>query len=210
MSKTLQKGDDKIQQICDILRLETLEPAKEEAARIVEEAKLRADNLIAEAKKEIAKLQASAKAQIDQERNVFESSLDQAGKMVLERLRQSIETKLLREDLFNEVEVKTSSAETISKIINALVDAIAKEGINSDLKAIIPHTVSIEELIGFLSENTLKRLRSDRIVVGDIKGGVQLKLMDKRITLDMTDKTLKALLLDYIGNAFRERLFVEA
>lgn len=210
MDKTLQKGEDKIQQICDILRLETLQPAKEEAARIIEEAKTRAEQMIAEARKEIAKQHAAVKAQIEQERNVFESSLEQSGKMALEKLRQSIETQLLSEDLFEEVESKTSSPETVAKIINALVEAIEKEGINSDLKAVIPHTMTVDQLTQYLTAKTLKRLRHDKITVGDIKGGVQLKLMDKRITLDMTDKTLKALLLDYIGNAFRERLFVEA
>jgi V/A-type H+-transporting ATPase subunit E len=209
MHKTLQKGDDKIQQICDQLRLETLDPAREEAKQIVDDASVKAEEIIAAARKEVERLHKDARNQIEQERNVFESSLEQASKMVLEKLRQSIEKQLLREELFTELENKASSPEVIAKIINALIDAIDKEGINSDLQATIPRAVSVQQLTQYLTEKTLNRLKKDNIVLNDIRGGVQLKLKDKRITLDMTEKTLQDLLVEYVGSAFRERLFVE-
>ena len=50
MTKTLEKGEDKIQKICDALRRETLEPAKAEAEqlRLVAEAKAEAYRKISE------------------------------------------------------------------------------------------------------------------------------------------------------------------
>ena len=49
--KGLETGKDKIQKICDALRKETLEPAKQEAREIVENAHLKADEILQEAKK---------------------------------------------------------------------------------------------------------------------------------------------------------------
>ena len=48
--KTLDKGKDKIKQICDVLREETIAPAKEEGQRIVRDAKAEADEIIAKAR----------------------------------------------------------------------------------------------------------------------------------------------------------------
>lgn len=209
MEKTLQKGNDKIQQICEKLRLETLEPARAEAQTIIEEAENRAKMMILEARKEIESLHKAARQEIEQERNVFESSLDQAAKLALEKLRQSIENKLLREDLMSEVTEKSSSKDVVAKLINALVMAIEKEGINSDLQAIIPKTISVDELTQYLTEKTLSKLKKEQIILGDLNGGVELKLKNMRMTLDISDKTLQSLLIEYIGSAFRERLFVD-
>lgn len=210
MHKTLQKADDKIQQICDQLRLETLEPAREEAQRIVEEAQARAEEILAKAHQEAQGIQQEAREQLEQERNVFDSTLEQAGKMVLEKLKQSISKQLFREELFAEIESKTAARDVVARIINALVEALDKDGIDSDLIAAIPKTVSADELAEFLTKKTLKRLSKESIVLSDIQGGVQLKLADKRMTLDMTDKTLQELLKEYVGSAFRKRLFIES
>lgn len=206
--KTLQKGEDKIQQICDKLRLETLEPAKHEAHQIIEEAKSRAEQIISDARLEVESYHEAARKQIEQERNVFESSLEQAGQMAVEKLRQAIENRLIREDLFTEVEQRSSAPDVVGKILNALIEAVEKEGISGNLEATIPAAVSVDELTAYLTEKTRKQLQKENIQIGGIKGGVQLKLRDKRMTLDMSEEVLQSLIRDYIGSAFRERLFV--
>ena len=47
--KGLESGKDKIQKICDALRKETLEPAKQEAREIVENAHMQASEIVTEA-----------------------------------------------------------------------------------------------------------------------------------------------------------------
>ena len=92
--KTLDKGQDKIQKICNVLRQETIEPAQKQAETIVAEAKERAHKIQVEAEKEAEKLHEDARAAIEKEKNVFDSSLSQAVKQSLETLRQEVETAL--------------------------------------------------------------------------------------------------------------------
>ncbi len=44
--KTLDKGKDRVEKIVKVLREETLEPAKEEAQRIIDEAKAEAERIV--------------------------------------------------------------------------------------------------------------------------------------------------------------------
>ena len=47
--KSLEKGEEKIQKICDVLRRETLEPAQLEAEGVIEQAKEKAAGIVREA-----------------------------------------------------------------------------------------------------------------------------------------------------------------
>ena len=82
--RSLEKGQDKIQKICDKLRHDTLEPAEEEAQQILKEARKKAESIKAEAERHAEQLVKQARGQIEQERNVFHSSLHQAAKQTIE------------------------------------------------------------------------------------------------------------------------------
>src|SRR3990170_4430527 len=99
MERTLEKGDEKIQKICDALRKGTLEPAQKEAERILKEAKAKAEQIIKEGHQEANRHLEEARAEIEKERNVFHSSLEQAGRQALEQLRQAIEYDLFSQEL---------------------------------------------------------------------------------------------------------------
>ena len=47
--RSLEKGRDKIQKICDKLRHETLEPAIEESQQLLVEARKKAESIVADA-----------------------------------------------------------------------------------------------------------------------------------------------------------------
>ena len=54
--KGLETGKDKVKKICDVLKRETLEPAKHEADEIVASARKKADEILADAHKEAKKM----------------------------------------------------------------------------------------------------------------------------------------------------------
>ena len=64
--KGLDNGKNKIQKICDALRVETLEPAKQEAREILENAHLQAADLIREAKDKMQSMIEATDREIDQ------------------------------------------------------------------------------------------------------------------------------------------------
>jgi V/A-type H+-transporting ATPase subunit E len=205
--KTFDKGQDKIQKISDELRKETLEPAKKQAATIVEEARKKAEDIIADGYKQVEKFLGDARTTVEQERNVFQSSLVQASRQSIETLRQNIENRLFNQQLDKVLEKHVVDPKVISNLINAIVEAVQKQGISANFSAIIPGVVSEEDINILLLDGVLKSLKEKSVVLGDISGGVQVKLHDKRLTVDISEKAIKELLAQHIRKGFRTLLF---
>lgn len=207
MAQTLEKGENKIQQICDALRRETLEPAKHEAENIVEKAKADAKKIVSEAQAQSAKLIEEAKTQIENEHKILHASLEQASKQCLEELRQNIEKKLFHEELHNIISQSTSNPELIVKLLEAIIHAIEKDGLSIDISAIIPSTISPDEVNLLLGQALLNKLKNGAVEIDGFKGGCKVKLHDKKFTLAITDESLLELLSNYVRKDFRRFFF---
>lgn len=205
--KSLEKGQDKLQKICDKLRRETLEPAEREAQQILEEARRKAEAIKAEGEHQVEQMIKQARGQIEQERNVFRSSLQQAARQAIEALRQEIEHKLFNEELQHVLEKQMGDPKVIADLINGIVQALEKEGLTTDLSVVISHSVSPEDVNALLIENVRKRLKGNPLEIGSFVGGVQVKLLGKKMTLDLTDQAVKELLAHHIRKDFRHLIF---
>ena len=205
--RSLEKGQDKIQKICDKLRRDTLEPAEVEAQQILNEARKKVELLKAEAEQHVEQLLKQARGQIEQERNVFHSSLQQAAKQTIEGLRQEIENKLFNEELQNLIEKQASDPKMIAEIINGIVKAVEKEGLNTDLTIVIPRLASKEDVSALLLDGVRKRLKGKPLEIGSFTGGAQVKLQGKKMTVDLSDQVIKELLANYIRKDFRKLIF---
>ncbi len=69
--KTLEKGKDKIQHICQVLKEETLKPAQDEAEKIIARAKKERDEILKGAGKNADKMLEAARECIEREKIVF-------------------------------------------------------------------------------------------------------------------------------------------
>lgn len=205
--KTLETGFDKVQKICDVLRQETLEPAKQEAQKIIADAHADAQQILKDAHQQAEKVMAEARRALEQERNVFQSSLTQAGKQSLEALRQAIEHQLFDSELHNLVTQQTANPQIVAKLIESIINAIQKEGLTADIAAIIPASVSAKEVNALLAGNILDKLKENSVSVGDISGGVKVRLENKKMTLDISDAEIESLLKRHLRKDFRTRVF---
>lgn len=207
MARTLEKGPNKIQEICDILKKETLEPAKQQAEAIIAEAKAHGLKIIEEAQLAADQLLEAAHRKIAEDKNVFQSALSQASKQALESLRQSIETRLFNDQLEELIQKHAASPQIITDIIQSLLKGIEKEGLSKDLSALIPKTASAQSINALLGQTTLAKLRNQSVEIGNFGAGAQIKLHDKKITLDMSDGAIKELLADFVQKDFRKLIF---
>ena len=207
MMKTLDKGQDKLKKICDELRKETLEPAQKEAQTIIEQAKEQAKQLIDQAEEQVKKMKFAAKQEIEQEKNVFQSSLAQATKQGLEALCQSVENRLFNEQLQTTVQKGMVDPHLMAKLVEALIKAIEKEGFSTDFSAVIAKHISEKEVNSLITKETLNQLKEKSVVLGGFEGGVQIKLNDKSLTIDMSDVAIKELLARYVRKDFRKLVF---
>lgn len=53
----------------------------------------------------------------------------------------------------------------------------------------------------------LKLLKEKDIIVQDFAGGVKIKFLDKKFTIDVSSDFLKNLLSNYLREDFREKIF---
>lgn len=205
--KTLKEGHEKIQEICDQLRIETLEPAKQEAEKIISDARLRAHEIIEDAEKQAQKHFEAARKSIDQERNVFRTSLEQASVQSLETLRQEIEKNLFNEELSRIILQETTKPDVIASLIGAVVHAIEKDGIATDISAVIPKAVPAESVNRLILDGIVKKLKEGGVIVGDFAGGAKVQLHDKKMTIDISNDALRELLTNYVRKDFRKLIF---
>lgn len=205
--ESLETGKDKIKKICDILKKETLEPAKEEAKQILDVADQEAHQIIHDAEIKAEEILKGAKAKVEKEREIFQNSLMQACRQGIEALKQDIENTLFNTELDAWISAQTIDPKVGAKLISVLVEAIEKEGTSAHFSALIPKAIPAEKINALLTKEILNKLENHSVRVGDFIGGVQLKLHDKKLTLDISDKALKELLAQYIRKDFRELLF---
>ena len=205
--KGTETGKDKVKKICDILRRETLEPAKNEAEEIIRSAKERAEEIVASARKEVEKLMEEARRDIERQRNVFQSSLGQACKQAMESLRQNIEEKLFNQELGRLISKQTQDPKVLAQLIGAVVKGVEKEGIEAVLSVYVPAAVPARSVNTLLAHEILDKLKEKSVLVGPLTGGIEVKLHKENITIDISDAALKELVANYIRKDFREMIF---
>lgn len=205
--ENLETGKDKIKKICDLLKNETLQPAKEEAQQIVEVASQEAHQIIRDAEEKAEQILKAAQTKMEREKELFQSSLSQACRQGLESLKQDIEEKLFNEELSSWLEKQTADEQTAAKLVSALVQAIEKEGLSANFSAYVPAAVPSEKVNALLVKGVADRLKEKGVEVGDFSAGVQLKLHDRKLTLDLSDDALRELIAKYVRKDFRELLF---
>lgn len=205
--KGLESGKDKVKKICEVLKKETLEPAKREAEEILQLAHAEAEKIIAEANAQAKTIGADAKKEIERQRNVFQSSLNQACKQSLEFLKQEIENNLFNKEFSSLITKQTQEPKVLAELITAIVKAIEKEGIDSDLTAYVSSVVPAQAVNSLIAKEILGRLKEKGVVIGSMQGGIAIKLHKDNITLDITDAALKELVSQYIRKDFRDMLF---
>ncbi len=203
----LETGKDKIKKICEILKNETLEPAKQEAQKIIAQAHEEAAKIIQETQQKAEDILKANQEKMQRERKVFESSLVQAAKQGMETLRQAIERDLFNEELSSWVKQNTADPKIAAQLITVLVRAIEKEGVSADFSALIPSQIPADKVNALIAKSILEKLREKSVTIGNFKGGVQLKLHDQKCTLDLSDQALYELLEKYLRKDFRELLF---
>ncbi len=204
-----ETGKDKIKKITEILKSETLEPAKIEAKKIIENAHLEAHKIIKAAEAKGEELLNETRRAIEKEKELLQSALRQSVKQGTEVLKQEIENKLLKEEIADYLHAHFGQADVVAKLVEALILALEKEGINADFTIYIPKTVSVKEVMAQLGKGIQERLKKGDVALGDFLAGVKVQLRGKQLTLDIGDQALSELLGRYVRKEFRTLFFQE-
>ena len=205
--KGLETGKDKVKKICDILKKETLEPAKMQAEELLEEAKKEVETILSEARDQADRLLVNARQEIEKQRAIFQASIAQACRQTIEDLKEKVEKKLFSPELRHLIAKPMQDTKVIARLITAVVEAIEKEGIDVDLTAYIPAMIPAEEVNALLASEIIQKLKEKGVLLSSIGGGIEVKLWEQGLILDLSDQALKELLAGYIRKDFRELIF---
>ena len=185
--KGLETGKDKIQRICDTLKKETLEPAKQEAQKKAEGEML------------------AAEKEIEEKKKIFQASLQLACRQGIEQLKQKIEEELFDKQLHDLVLKEMADPKIIAGLIHSFMRAMEEKGVEEEFTVAIPKSVSPRSINALLASKILERLQAE--AVGDFGGGVQIRLKGRQITIDMSDAAVRELIAQYIRRDFRDLIF---
>jgi V/A-type H+-transporting ATPase subunit E len=205
--KALETGKDKIQKICDALRKETLEPAKQEAQEIVENGKLQAQNIVEHARKKAEAILAEAEAKCDEKKKLVDSSLQFAAKQVVEELKQKIETGLFSPAVADLVAKETANPHLIAEIIASFLKMIERQGLQEDWVIAIPKNITPQSIAALVAGKVAKRLEEKNFILGDFDGGAQIHFKKHHITIDLSNKAVQELVAGYIRRDLRDLIF---
>jgi len=205
--KSMDIGKDKVKKICEVLRQETLEPAKKAAAEIIRDAEIEAEKIVKEAQHEKERVIEEVRQDIERQKNIFQASLNQACKQSMLALRQNIEEKLFNQELHHQIIKQTQDPKALAQLITIVVKAIEKEGIDANLSVYVPAAVPARAVNVLLINEILAKLREKSVLIGHMAGGIEVKLHKDNITIDISDAALKELVANYIRKDFREIVF---
>lgn len=203
----MDTGEEKVKKICELLKHQTLEPAKKEADRIITNAKKEAKHLIEEAEKKTQQLINEAQQECDKKRNLLESSLKISAKQAVSSLKQEITTHLFSKKLKELVSQELSQSDVIKSVIDSIILSLAKQTNIDELYIEVPSTISIEQLISGLSKEVTEKLKKEQFTLSNIQGGVIIHLQDKDIAIDISDQATALLLGRYLGEHLQHYIF---
>lgn len=205
--KGLETGKDKIQKICDALKKETLEPAKQEAREIVENAHMQASEIVNDAKIKATSIIRETEKEMEEKKRTFTSSLNLACRQTIEQLKQRIEKELFNQELSKMVVGEMSQPKVIANLLNSFMKVMEEKGIEEDFVAQIPKGISPRTINDLLAERILSRLKNKTVVASDIAGGLQVQLVQRQITVDISDHVVRELIGQYIRRDLRDLVF---
>lgn len=205
--KGLETGKDKIQKICDSLRKETLEPAKQEAREIVENAHMQAAEILKEAQKKAAAISHSTDREIEEKRRVFQASLNLACRQGIEQLKKKIVEELFDPQLSELIHKEMAEPHFIAELLKSFMRSMEEKGVEEDFVALIPKEISPRSINSLLAANVLEKLKKQSVAVGDFSGGIQVRLNGQRITVDISDQVVRELIAEYIRRDLRDLIF---
>ncbi len=202
----LKSGPDKVREICKILENETIMPAKETASKIIADANVEADAIRLKAREDAEEIMKKLKKDLEKAQSVADASIELSIKQGVARLRQLV-LELFTDEMQVLANSKMKDADMMGKVANALVESVSKDGIEANLGLVLGKNVSKEDLITNLTVAVREKVEKGGITLGNFQAGIIVRFIDKKMAIEITDKSIVELLSKYVHEDLRQKLF---
>lgn len=203
------------------LRDEGVGKGRDEAKRIVAEAEARARWMIEQAEQEADTLRSEARRAATRFKRAAEEGLRTAARDIILTLKATLSQRFARE-IERLVSARLKDKELLGRLIIEIAGRSRSEiETQAPLEVLLPSdAMGIEELRqkpeefqqGPLTQFVLAvtgDILREGVTFGvdkDVEAGIQVRLMDSGVTLDLTDRAIAELLLQYLQPRFRALL----
>ena len=202
----LESGPDKVREICEMIRAETLQPAKEQAARIIADAHAQADEIISRANKDAEELMKTLKKDLEKEKSVSQATIELAVKQSVATLKQHL-TTVFTDEMTEMTKQELQKTEVLCNIVNVVLGAVQEHGIDTNIQVALAKGVNKQEVVNALIARVHNKLLHNQIEIGDFQAGVVIKLVNRKVALEVTEKAVVELLSAYLSEDLRKALF---
>jgi V/A-type H+-transporting ATPase subunit E len=202
-------GDERLAAICQMIRNETLDPAKEEAEHIRHAAEREAAHTRSEAKRQAEQILHDARAQVKKEREAFDASLDQASRQTISLLKQQIEQALFNPALDHYITEECASEQRTAQLLDVIIEEIQKEGLHGDLAVWLGQRLSKEAVLRHMSQEVRRQIATGKMFAGEHDYGIVVKIVDRHLSIEITPEGLKEIMSGFLRQDFRSILFKE-
>lgn len=205
--RLLETGNEKVKKICEVLKKETLEPARLQAEEILELARKEADRLIKQAHDKAHQMVKETEDRIKKQEEVFKASINIAFKQVIGKLKSEIETKLFHPALLETVKHHLSNTQMIAESIKVIIDGLSKSGLEADAKIILSKKFTSEQLAQVIAAAGLENWKNKIFSIGDFGSGLQIRMDKMHMIIDLTDESVEQMLLEFASDNLKKIIF---
>lgn len=204
----LISSQDKLQQLCEILQDQALEPARLEAHKMIEKARHEADTLVKEAREQVKRLHEQAASEIEREKELAHASLKQAASQAVGKLRQEIENELVNQEIAHLTHQTLKDTDLVTFLIKKYIEMVEAKGWDKDFSVEISKLPEAKKLSESIIAACAGKLKEGQVLPVLAEGGFRLKLHNKRLSLEATESALIELLGQFLRKEIRTRLFM--
>ena len=131
-------------------------------------------------------------------------------KKSVDKLRYAIENELFAKAWGEAVAASLKDPGLVAKIIESMATAIEKEGIDTDLQLVLDEADIKKDLSTFIKTEIWEKVQKGGLVLSHIKGGAQIKITGKDLTLDMSHDAIVSLLASFVRDEIRSLILSHA
>ena len=205
--KLMETGSEKVKKICEVLRRDTLEPARGEAEEMISAARNEAERILKAAHEKASGIVHDAEDKMRKQEEVFKASLNLSFKQSIAKLKNEVQKNLFLPALKQSLDHTMSKEAFLEKLFSALMEGIKQSGLSADISLILPRAISKEDLSKFIIQCGFEDHQNKVVAVGPFKGGFQVKFEKEHMTVDLTEETIMQMILDYTSESFRKLVF---
>ena len=206
--KYANNTSETIQRILQAIKEEALEPSKTEASETIAAANAESEQILFEANEKAKSMIQEATQKANDQIRAARSEIELALKQARLQLKNDLIQNLFKKELMELLKKEMHKTDTIARAVNIVMDSFEKEAYSSKFEVLVADGVYERELVQYLTQHVRDKIEKG----GELKftsafGGAILKVQDKNIVVELTEKQIDAILDRFTSESLKAFVF---